>query len=277
MTLSIITINFNNVLGLKRTMRSVLEQNWKNYEWILIDGGSLDGSRQLIEQTYCVLQEDGDRNPITYYCSEQDSGIYNAMNKGLRHASGDYVMFLNSGDVFAANNVLSQVFFKTQCADVIYGDLCFVGKRKSKVFHYPSQLTFHYFFNRSLGHPASFIRRTLLEETGYREDFRIVSDWYAFLHWFQQGRTFQHVDVVVANFDAGGISLTDDARHTEERERVFAELFRPEDRKWIEESIRMQQMYEENVRYLDKMSGKEKVRGLRLVFLKLVSGLIRKI
>ena len=89
MKLSIITINYNNREGLKRTIESVVNQTFTDFEWILIDGGSTDGSKELIEQY---------SNRFSYWVSEPDNGIYNAMNKGLRAAKGDYLQFLNSGD-----------------------------------------------------------------------------------------------------------------------------------------------------------------------------------
>ena len=119
MKLSIITINYNNLAGLQRTIDSVVCQTWHDYEWIIIDGGSSDGSKELIEQ----YQE-----YITYWCSEPDKGIYNAMNKGIDHAHGDYLIFMNSGDAFASKKCIrksvreshhSRYPFWTSCQ---YGD-----------------------------------------------------------------------------------------------------------------------------------------------------------
>ena len=101
MTLSIITINYNNRDGLQKTIDSVISQSFNDYEWIVIDGDSNDGSREIIEQ-YC------DR--FAYWCSEPDSGIYNAINKGLSHATGEYVQFLNSGDWLYSDNILEKAF-----------------------------------------------------------------------------------------------------------------------------------------------------------------------
>ena len=113
MTLSIITINYNNLEGLKKTIESVCSQTYRDYEWIVIDGGSTDGSRELIEEN---------KSHIHYWVSEPDNGIYHAMNKGIAQAKGDYCQFLNSGDYYIAPNTLQQVFSHDELADVNYGD-----------------------------------------------------------------------------------------------------------------------------------------------------------
>lgn len=97
--LSIITINFNNLEGLKKTAESVINQTWKDFEWIIIDGGSTDGSKEYIINLNDNLNHVG-WNPITYWCSKPGKGIYNAMNKGIAKASGDYLNFMNSVNCF---------------------------------------------------------------------------------------------------------------------------------------------------------------------------------
>ena len=111
--LSIITINYNNREGLARTIASVKAQNFSDYEWLVIDGGSTDGSRELIEANKALF---------AYWCSEPDKGIYDAINKGTRHASGQYVSCMNSGDTYFSDDTLSRVFASPLTADVIYGD-----------------------------------------------------------------------------------------------------------------------------------------------------------
>ncbi len=113
MKLSIITINFNNRNGLERTARSIVEQTFRDYEWIVIDGGSTDGSQDILKE-YSAH--------IAFGVSERDGGIYEAMNKGLERASGEYVQFLNSGDSFIDRDVLERVFADNRLADVNYGD-----------------------------------------------------------------------------------------------------------------------------------------------------------
>lgn len=153
MKLSVITINYNNAEGLAKTMDSVFRQRFSDFEYIVIDGGSTDGSKDLIVNN---------QDKIAYWCSEKDSGIYNAMNKGIREASGEYLLFLNSGDFLHDFAVLEDIHPFLSGEDIVYGDLLFVhGDGKEDLFVYPDVLSFEYFLERSLGHPAAFIKRAL--------------------------------------------------------------------------------------------------------------------
>ncbi len=235
MKLSIITINYNNKQGLQKTIDSVISQTWKDYEWIIIDGGSTDGSKELIEQ----YQEH-----FAYWCSEPDKGVYNAMNKGIRKAKGEYLQFLNSGDCFHNQSVLAKIFNNNVCGDIIYGNLNYVFKDKTLIDKYPSHLSIHFFLCRSIGHPASFIRSDLLKD-GYREDFKIISDWYKFLVWFREGRTFYYVNDVISDFDTTGMSSINIDIIKKEKEIAFNELFSPINRQLIKESILLQKEHDE--------------------------------
>lgn len=114
MKLSIITINYNNQDGLQKTIDSIVSQSFKDYEWIVIDGGSNDSSREVLER-YC--------DHFTYWCSEPDRGIYNAINKGLEYATGEYIQFLNSGDWLYSKDVLEKAFSIIDGKnDIYYGD-----------------------------------------------------------------------------------------------------------------------------------------------------------
>ena len=110
--LSIITVNLNNLEGLKKTYESVVCQTFTDYEWLVIDGGSTDGSREFIEQH---------QNKFAYWCSEPDKGIYNAMNKGIVRAKGEYLNFMNSGDCFVKKETLAGVFGEERKVDILYG------------------------------------------------------------------------------------------------------------------------------------------------------------
>lgn len=239
MKLSIITINYNNQAGLQRTIDSVLCQTWKDFEWIIIDGGSTDSSKELIDKY---------QKHFSYWCSEPDKGVYNAMNKGIEHASGDYLQFLNSGDSYHCADSLKQVFERWEDADIVYGDLNFMSEEGGVVTRYPEKLTLHYFLSHSIGHPASFIKSSLLKAKGYREDFIIVSDWYRFLEWFREGRSFSHLPVIVADYDTTGMSSVNLDQIERENEIVYKEVFGNANRAWIEESRQMQLRYEEDTR-----------------------------
>lgn len=238
--LSIITINYNNRDGLQKTIDSVICQTWRDYEWIIIDGGSTDGSKELIEQY---------QDHFAYWCCEPDNGIYNAMNKGIAKASGDYLQFLNSGDALHNKDILEQVFKVDFDADVLYGDLNLVGQNGISRIIYPDHLTFPFFLTRSIGHPSSFIKTTLLKDCYYREDYKMVSDWYKFMDLYLENRSFSHISLVIVDFDNTGISSTNPTLEMRERERVMDELLGKKNNRWINDSVMLQQFYEEAENY----------------------------
>lgn len=175
MKLSIITINLNNQAGLERTMYSVVNQKYHDYEFIIIDGGSTDNSINIIKK-YSVR--------CSYWISEADNGIYNAMNKGIKASKGDYCLFLNSGDYLFNDNTLSDLFSINFSEDIVYGSILYDHDNKQQELGYPEpgKLTFSYFRTHSLPHPCTFIRRELFDLIGmYDEQLKIVSDWKFFV------------------------------------------------------------------------------------------------
>lgn len=217
MKLSIITVNLNNREGLQRTINSVIAQTWRDFEWIVIDGGSTDGSKELIEQY---------STHFAYWVSEPDSGVYNAMNKGIRVAKGEYCQFLNSGDWIYSDNTLEKVFNQNPNGDIIYGDMAhYRNGMFDFVKKYESRLPISLLLERSIGHQSSFIRTSLLIKDPYDEQFKIVSDWKFYLRKALQGYTFQYIDLIVCAFDLGGISYTQiDLRDTERQHVIQQEV-----------------------------------------------------
>ena len=198
MKLSIITVNLNNRDGLQKTIDSVVAQTFKDFEWIVIDGGSTDGSKELIEQY---------AEHFSYWVSEPDKGIYNAMNKGIRVAKGEYLQFLNSGDWLCDETALERCFLHGFTADIAYGNLFYVypdGKMEKS--NYPNPLTLRYLYHDSIGHNASFIKRDLFQTVLYDEHFKIVSDWAFYVRCAMENREFAFVDEMVTCFDMNGIS-----------------------------------------------------------------------
>ena len=145
MKFSIITINYNEGAGLKRTIDSVLSQTCRDYEYIVIDGGSTDNSIEAIRQN---------AEGIAYWTSEKDRGIYHAMNKGIKAAKGDYCIFMNSGDTFYDTEALAHVVTAGQWADVVCGDICF---GEDNICPNPERVTMKTFYKHTLYHQASFI------------------------------------------------------------------------------------------------------------------------
>ena len=199
--ISIISINYNNKEGLRKTVESVVNQTYKNFEYIVIDGGSTDDSTDILDEYH---------EKINYIVSEPDSGIYNAMNKGIKVAKGDYLLFLNSGDCLIDQFVIQKVI--TELNDKIsiyYGNLIYSSNGIPKTLNTPpDKLSFNFFLNNSLPHPASFIKRELFfKYFMYNESLKIISDWEFFIYVIcKMNESYKHIDFTIADFDDGGIS-----------------------------------------------------------------------
>lgn len=215
MTLSIITVNLNNRDGLQRTIDSVISQKFTDYEWIMIDGGSTDGSRELIEQY---------AKHFSYWCSEPDKGIYNAMNKGIAHAQGEYLQFLNSGDWFAGDEVLSDIFRGQITGDIVYGDYYQTNGKEVIPIQYEQDLSFLTIYYKAIPHTSSFIKREIISNRLYNEELDIVSDWEFFLECALKGLQFTHISIYVTYYDSSGISSSNRNKVLKEREDVIERL-----------------------------------------------------
>ena len=233
--ISIITINYNNASGLEKTIRSVVEQTYNEYEYIIIDGASSDKSKEVVQ---------GYQQYIDFWCSEKDSGIYNAMNKGIQRASGEYLLFLNSGDILSDSAVLSDIHSFLSGEDIVYGDLFFMeANGGGAVFVYPDVLTVGYFLERSLGHPATFIKRELFQSYLYTESLRMVSDWEFFVKKIiLEGCSYRHVKRTISNFDTSGVSSLSAEECIREREQVLDHLFSPVLRKYFQEAEQLKKL-----------------------------------
>jgi len=211
MELSIITINYNNKDGLLRTIRSVESQVFRDYEWIVIDGCSNDGSKEVIEQKSSLF---------SYWCSERDRGIYHAMNKGIEKASGTYVLFLNSGDCLHDSDVLESLFAEEHMSDIIYGDCMAIDGNEKQVKTMPNQLSLARISSASIAHQSSFIKRTLFFNNMYDETMKIAADWKWFLYAFINNKSFKHVDLIISDFYCDGISSHPGSQKIHHSERV---------------------------------------------------------
>lgn len=218
--ISVITINYNNKAGLADTIASVLAQSELSIEYIVIDGGSSDGSVDVIDKQ---------SKRLAYWVSEPDRGVYHAMNKGIAHAKGRYVTFLNSGDIFHSADVLQRLLAESCDRDIVYGDVEIVQSDRTLMWQCPDILTFKYFRTDSIPHPASLIRRSLFRSIHpYDEQFRIVSDWAFFAEAIcLHGATYVRVAFPVAIFKADGISSRTETNqlHHKERDLVLQNKF----------------------------------------------------
>ena len=216
MRYSVITINYNNREGLKQTIESIVSQTYQDFEFIIIDGGSTDGSVD-------VIMENSDN--ISYWVSEKDKGVYHAMNKGVAQAHGDYLIFMNSGDCFHSPDVLDTV--KVFQEDIIMGKV-YKGDSPIPSGHNRPDITLIDLMRGSLPHQAMFIKKDLLVKHPYDENYKIVSDWKFCLEtMILDNCSFRNIDIVVADYDTSGISTNSNGLLPKEKEIIKREVFPP--------------------------------------------------
>lgn len=214
--LSIITINLNNASGLRKTIDSVVAQSFTDIEYIIIDGGSNDGSIEVIKEH---------TEEITYWISEPDKGIYNAMNKGILKATGEYLLFLNSGD-WLLYNILEEVFRLDIVEDIFYGNIILENQDNLKTINRGCsklKLTFYDFWEGTIRHQAAFIKRCLFDIYGlYDESYSIVSDWVFFIKVVIFGKaTYKYKDLDISHFDTNGLGTIPSQMQKNERQRAL--------------------------------------------------------
>ena len=216
MKYSIITVNYNNKEGLRKTIESVVHQSFRDFEFIVIDGGSTDGSAEVLKEYDAQ---------ISYWVSEPDGGIYQGMNKGIKKATGEYLNFMNSGDCFHSPDVLDTI--KKHQGDIICGKVL-KGNAKSPSGPRKSTITLVDLMRGSLPHQAMFIKRELLLKHPYDENYRILSDWKFCIETIVfDNCSFSNVDVIVADYDTSGISTNSNGLLPKERELILQEMLPP--------------------------------------------------
>lgn len=251
MKLSIITINYNNAEGLRKTLASVAAQTYRDIEHIIVDGNSTDESVDIIKDYYHQFEIGDLRLDNVIWSSELDKGIYNAMNKGIRKASGDYVWILNSGDVVAAPNVIERIVATLEIGnrtlengiDILLGNIVRIlpnGKKEyaplpdvkndrckdDKLTPHPMDVSMLTFYRGTVPQDAAFVRRDLFEKYGYFDDnLKICADWKLYLNMIALGGIqpmYANVDVVL--FDMTGISNANDELRLAERRAYLKEI-----------------------------------------------------
>lgn len=244
MKLSIITINYNNAEGLRKTLASVASQTYRNIEHIIVDGGSTDESVDIIRK-----YESSNRSsvhPLTIvWSSKKDKGIYNGMNIGIQRATGDYIQILNSGDILAADDVTARMMaaldslnakrstLSGDAVSILYGNMLKSYDGKTIIHRdtcggdmYTPE-SFLYFYKGTLNHDCAYIRRDLFEKYGlYNEQMKICSDW----EWYVRaivlgGEKPEYTNIDVTIFDMNGVS---------ESYGKNAELIKRERREYLE-------------------------------------------
>jgi glycosyltransferase involved in cell wall biosynthesis len=207
MKLSVITINYNNASGLRKTLESVTRQTYQDFEYIVIDGGSTD-------ESVAAIEEYADR--IHYWISERDNGIYHAMNKGVNASKGEYCAFLNSGDIYIDEHALEKAFVQHVTADIACGDLI---DENGSIMSAPQDVTMMFLMRGSLAHPSSFTKRSLLQAHPFNEESKILADHEFFMYALViMNATYQRLDGIISVFDLSGISTTSKQYSEEEQE-----------------------------------------------------------
>lgn len=243
MKLSIITINYNNVEGLRKTLASVAGQSYRDIEHIIIDGGSTDGSVDIVREYENTIKQRVTINQSTIqvkWGSEPDNGIYNAMNKGISKASGDYIQILNSGDILAADDVTERMMaaldslnakrssLNEDAVGILYGNMIKKDYSTRKIIGKSGEVEYslRQYYSSTMNHDCCYIHRDVYETYGlYDENLKIVSDWKWFLQVIGFGKVKpMYVDIDVTIFDASGISETNLALRNQERRQVLEKV-----------------------------------------------------
>ena len=194
MYFSIITITRNTRDGLARTAASIAVQNFRDFEWIIIDGNSIDGTKE----DFCRYE--------AMIISEPDDGIYDAMNKGLAAAKGRYVLFLNAGDILYANHILAEIHQNARLSnpDFIYGDAWEISADER--FYKPANSHHNIMLGMFTHHQAMLYRREKIGDLRYALDYKIAADYDFTLEFLLSTEGCLHLPFAICDFEAGGIS-----------------------------------------------------------------------
>ncbi len=200
--ISVVTVCYNAVETIEKTILSVLNQTYSNVEYIIIDGVSTDGTIDIINKY---------RDRIAYFVSEPDKGIYDAMNKGIKAATGDWINFMNAGDVFYKNSTIDEVFCGNAYSEeikVLYGDVVIkAGVQNEYVKHIKvsdeSEIAF------SINHQSCFTKRDILFAIGFDTTYKIAADANSFFEIYRRGYSFEHIPIPISIYDnMDGVSST---------------------------------------------------------------------
>lgn len=217
--LSVITIVYNNVKDIERTMLSVLNQSYANIEYIIIDGASTDGTKDIIHKY---------KDKLGQFISEKDKGIYDAMNKGLALATGDYVLFMNSGDEIYAPETVTEIFHNEPGADIYYGETEMyneawesLGQRRHRA---PETFSWHSFkHGMSISHQAIYVKRSLAAPYDLQYKYSADIDWI--IKAAKKASNIVNTHSYVAKYLVGGISKQKHMESLKERFRIFTKYY----------------------------------------------------
>lgn len=217
--ITVVTVCFNAAASIKKTMESVLAQTYPNVEYLVIDGASTDNTLAVVESMRPAFLRRG----YEFHCySEKDSGIYDAMNKGIRLATGKWINFMNSGDAFCGPDVLMKTFQDDPAENVLYGDTI-IQKAFGDILLKPqdiNSLRKHMVFC----HQSVFLPTSIVKEYPFVLEFRIVADYKFFYDYYQRGGSFRYLGYPIAYFEGEeGLSSTQALRAHKEKAYVNSE------------------------------------------------------
>ena len=239
--ISIITVVYNMVDEIEKTILSIINQTYSDFEYIIIDGASTDGTIDVIKKY---------EDKISFWISEPDSGIYDAMNKGVSKCTGVYCNFMNAGDCFYDNNVLERIFTKGRTEDVLHGVTITDKGRITKPIA-PKDLSLFFFYRTSLGHQATFIKTELLRKYPYDTKYHIVADAKFFIEaLILNNHSYIALSEKVCIYDTTGIS-SNEAKTNKELKAIFDELFPA---RIVQDYERMNEMYNPLIRIMFPLS-----------------------
>ena len=208
MKVSVITACFNSEATIEETIRSVVKQTYEHIEYIIIDGSSTDKTLEIVDKY---------KDTVSKIISETDTGVYNAMNKGIKAATGDLLFFLNADDVFI-NELVVEKFVdeaKNNSAGLLLGNILMLNKYTGELYYEDHKIVDKIrLMTSSIFHPATFFRKETFEKYGlYNENNKIVSDYEWYVNYFQKGGDYKYIDLPISIFSLGGLSS--DEKHKE--------------------------------------------------------------
>ena len=215
--ITVVTVVYNGESTLEQTIQSVVNQTYDNVEYIIIDGASTDGTLDIIKKY---------EDKIDYWQSEPDKGIYDAMNKGIRLASGIWINFMNAGDCFVNTEVLNSTFCQNNNSDfdILYGDAC--DENGEALISYKRINSLFFLRAKMINHQSMFIKKHILIEHNYDLNYKIIADREQLIWAYKQGKRISYLNQKIAQFDTNGIS-SNFGKIKPELEKCIIKYFNP--------------------------------------------------
>lgn len=234
--ISIVTVTYNAVSCIERTITSVINQVYDNIEYIIIDGNSTDGTVDIIKKYI---------SKISYWVSEPDNGIYDAMNKSFKLANGDFILFMNAGDIFYSNNVLSQSIQHFTSLDSIYYGNVYFKYGTNKLVFYGNKFNHKRLIKENICHQSIFYPKIIYKNNNYNLKYKLLADWEYNIRHFSKTK-FQYIPILISVYDTEGLSSTnEDKVFTKDRSMIIQNNFGYFYRIWHE--CRLLKIYASNV------------------------------